>query len=241
MYKFYHCYTRKYERRLRIAMILTITPLAQFGMLILWALLFNLKRLSERDFAAGYLAAEAVVTAAGMLLCWFYGAVSEHYIRVNGRFTYFEILPKAAVFSRYKGGYSLFGKRTVIRRVCVIPLKDYESAYLDESRKHLILTGKIRVYEGEDRSLGYHVKDGFPDFDRWWYNEADSSRKTVDMMKLPMDFAKPAKIACALEKAKLEFNALPPKKAYVFKEADIVRKRKELKKLAESRRYMRTW
>ena len=241
MSRYFHAYTKKYDKYRSRAMILTAVPLAQFSMVIIWALMFNLKRAVQPEFFIPYATAVGVSILAGMVLCWLYSAVSEHCIRVNRRYTYFEITPKAAVFSKYRGSYTHFGKRTVLRRVCVIPLKSYENAYLDEKKKHLILTGEIRIYEGEDKRLGYHVKDGFPVFDSWWYNEAEKSYKTVDMIRLPMDFEHPGEIAAALHRAKREFDAMPPKKAYVFKEADIVRKRRELKKLAESRRYIRTW
>lgn len=239
--KYYHAYTQKYEKRRKAAILLTVTPLTEFCMLIIWTLMFNLKRAAKADFALPYCIAVGASICGGIILCLFYAAVSEHYIRVNRRYTYFEILPKAAVFSKYKGCYTHFGKKHIQRQLCVIPLKQYEKAYLDEKKRHLILIGEIRIYQGEDGFLGYHVKDGFPVFDRWWYNEAEKSYKTVDMIKLPMDFMQPGKIAAALDKAKMDYEKIPPKKEYVFKEADIVRKRRELKKLAESRRYMRTW
>ena len=241
MSRYFHAYTKKYDKYRNRAMILTAVPLAQFSMVLIWALMFNLKRATQPDFFIPYAMMIAGSILAGMLLCWFYSAISEHCTRVNRRYTYFEITPKAAVFSKYKGSYTHFGKKTILRRVCLIPLKSYENAYLDEKKKHLILTGEIRIYEGENKRLGYHVKDGFPLFDSWWNNEAEKAYKTVDMIRLPMDFEHPGKIAAALHRAKREFDAMPPKKEYVFREADIVRKRRELKKLAESRRYMRTW
>ncbi len=241
MSTFFHAYTRKYEKRRTAAILLTAAPLAEFCMMIIWTLLFNLKRAVKPDFLLPYLIAVGASIVLGMVMCWLYDAVSRHYIKANRRCTYFEIAPKAAVFSKYKGSYTLFGKKYVQRQVCVIPLEKYEKAYLDEKKKHLILTGEIRIYQGEDSTLGYHIKEGFPLFDKWWYNEAEKSYKTVEMIKLPMDFQHPGEIAAALDKAKQDMKNIPPKKQYVFKEADIVRKRKELKKMAESRRYMRTW
>lgn len=241
MNRYFHAYTKKYVKRRNRAMILTVTPLAEFCMMIIWALMFNLKSAVNFEFLTSYGAAAGISVCAGMGLCWIYWAVCDRFVRTNRKYTYFEICEKCAVFSKYKGSYRLFGKRTFLRMVCVIPLGSYESAYLDERKKHLILTGEIRIYEGESDRLGYHIKDGFPLFDKWWYNEAEKSYKTVDMIRLPMDFEHPGEIACALDKAKISFKAIPPKKQYVFKESDIVRKRKELKKIAESRRYARYW
>lgn len=241
MNRYYHAYTKKYRKRRNEAIALIVTPIVEFSLLVIWAVMFNLKRAGSIDFILPYAAAVGSSVAAGMLLCWLCCAVSDHYLRVNRKYTYFEITQKAAVFSKYKGSYRLFGEKTVLRMVCIIPLKNYEKAFLDEKKKHLILTGEIRIYEGETKALSYHIKDGFPEFDKWWYNEAEKSYKTVDMIRLPMDFEKPGKIAADLDRAKSEFNAIPPKKEYVFKESSIVRKRRELKKMAESRRYMRYW
>lgn len=241
MNKYFHAYTEKYIKRRTRAIILTVTPIAQFCMVIIWALMFNMKLVTDLDFLFSYAAAITVGIFSGMLLCCLYCAVCEHYIRTNRRYTYFEITQKAAVFSKYKGSYTLFGKKTILREVCIIPLKNYEKAYLDERKKHLILTGEIRIYHGVSETLGYHVKDGFPVFDKWWYNEAENSYKKVGFIRLPMDFEHPGKIAAALHTAKREFEVIPPKKEYVFKEADIVRKRKELKKLAEAMRYSVRW
>lgn len=241
MNSYFHAYTEKYEKRRMAAILLTAAPITEFCMLIVWALMFNLKRASQIEFIAPYCIAIFAGIVLELLLCWFYHIVSRHYIKYNRRYTYFEIMQKAAVFSKYKGRYTHFGKKYIQRQVCVIPLEKYEKAFLDEKKKHLILIGEIKIYSGEDTSLGYHVKDGYPLFDKWWYNEAEKSYKTVEMIKLPMDFQHPGQIAAALDKAKMDMKKIPPKKQYVFKEADIVRKRKELKKMAESRRYMRTW
>ena len=238
---YFHAYTEKYAKRRLKATVLTVAPLAQFCMMIIWALMFNMRLISETEVVFSYAAVIGICVLTGIALCMIYAAVCDHYIRVNRRYTYFEILQKAAVFSKYKGSYTVFGEKTVIRQVAVIPLKNYDRAYLDERKKHLILLGEIRIYQGESDALGYHVKDGFPVFDKWWYNEAEKSYKTVGAMRLPMDFERPGKIAAALDAAKREFEKIPPKKEYVFKEADIVRKRRELKKLREAAKYWSDW
>ncbi|MCM1054989.1 MAG: hypothetical protein NC394_05620 [Bacteroides sp.] len=234
---YFHAYTEKYIKRRTRAIVLTVTPLAQFCMMIIWALMFNMKLAADPNFLFSCAAAVGASVLAGMALCLIYCAVCDRCIRTNRRYTYFEVLRRAAVFSKYKGSYTLSGKRTVLREVCVIPLKNYDRAYLDERKKHLILIGEIRIYQGESNALGYHVKDGFPVFDKWWYNEAEKSYKKEGVLRLPMDFEHPGRIAAALDAAKREFEKIPPKKEYVFKEADIVRKRRELKRLAEAARY----
>ncbi len=241
MNRFFHAYTQKYRRRRNAAILLTVTPLTEFCMMIIWTVMFNLKSMAKSAQIVTYGTAVGASILAGMLLCWLYCGVCDRFVENGRRYTYFEICEKAAVFSKYRGSYRHYGRKVVLRRVCVIPLKKYEKAYLDEKKKHLILTGEIKIYEGEHKRLGYHIKDGEPVFDTWWYNDAETSYKTADMIRLPMDFEHPGQIAHALDKAKREFEQLPPKKEYVFKEADIVRKRKELKKMAESRRYLRYW
>lgn len=237
MTAYFHAYTDKYKKRRNKAMILTVTPLAQFCMVLIWALMFNLKMVTDIAFLSSYAKVIGIAVSVGMALCIIYAAVCDHYVRAARRYTYFEILPKAAVFSEYKGRFFSYGEKIILRRVCVIPLKNYDRAYLDERKKHLILVGEIRIYQGETVGLGYHVKDGFPVFDKWWYNEAEKSYRTVGMLRLPMDFERPGSIAAAMDKAKIDYKKIPPKKEYVFKEADIVRRRRELKKLAEQSKY----
>lgn len=238
---YFHAFTKKYNKRRNVALVLIIAPVAEFSMMIIWAVMFNIKRADDIEFILPYGIIAGAGIAGGMLLCWLCCGICEVYVRNSRKYTYFEIQQKAAVFCKYKGSYRIFGKKTVLSMVCVIPMKTYEKAFLDEKKKHIILTGKIHIYEGDQKMLSYHIKDGSPVFDKWWYNEAENSYKTVDMIRLPMDFEHPGRIAAALGKAKLEFEAIPPKKEYVFKESAIVRRRKELKKMAESRRYIRYW
>lgn len=145
---YFHAYTEKYRKRRLKAAILTVTPLAQFCMMIIWALMFNMRLMTDVNTVISYGAVIGICVLSGMVLCMIYAAVCDHYIRVNRRYTYFEILQKAAVFSKYKGSYTVFGEKTRLREVCVIPLKNYDRAYLDERKKHLILLGEIRIYRG---------------------------------------------------------------------------------------------
>ena len=239
MQSFFHAYTKKYFLRFRYAAAITVTPLAELSLMSVWTAFFNMKRISEPDFITPLALMVAGSVGAGMILCWIYYELASHYEKRAGKYTYFEIEKKAAVFSRYAGEYVSGGRRTVIRNLYVIPLKNYQSAYLDEKRKHLILMGEIRCYKGESDALGYHIKDGEPVFNRWWNDEANFT--TVGMLKLPMDFEKPGHIAKALHQAKEQFDAIPEKKPYIFREADIVKKRRELKKIAERMRYERKW
>ena len=239
MDSYFHAYTKKYRTRFRYAAAITVTPLAELAMMSVWTLLFNMKRAADPSFALPLALITAGCVLAGMILCWIYYELAAYYEKRASRYTYFDIGQKTAVYSRYAGEYRHRGKRVVMRRLYVIPMKNYGSAYLDEKRRHLILTGEIRCYYGESDGLGYHFKDGELVFNEWWNDETNYT--VTRMLKLPMDFEKPGKIAAALYEAKTAFDAIPEKKPYVFREADIVRKRKELKRIAELMKYDRKW
>lgn len=239
MNAFFHAYTKKYNIRCRYATVLTAAPLAEICMMCVWAVLFNLRQAQSGSFLLPLAALCVLCCCAGLLLCWGYRAACDRAVRFNARYTYFDICAKSAVFSKFSGSYFGYGKRTVLRTLYVIPMKTFANAYLDEKKKHLILTGKIRVYSDESEKLGYHVVDGAVELDSWWYNEAGFTE--LGMLRLPMDFEHPAKIARALYETKIAFDKIPPKKPYVFREADIVKKRRELKRIAEENRYLRRW
>ena len=239
MNRFFHAYTKKYLIRFRYAAAITVTPLAELSMMAIWTALFNMKRISEPQFVLPLALMSAGAVAAGMVLCWIYYELAVHYEKRSAKYTYFDISCKTAVFSRYAGEYTSGGRRIVIRKLYVIPLKNYGNAYLDEKRRHLVLVGEIRCYKGDSDALGYHFRDGELVFNKWWNDETNYT--TVNMLKLPMDFERPGRIAKALHEAKEEFDAIPEKKPYVFREADIVKKRRELKKMAELMRYERKW
>lgn len=220
-------------------MVLTAAPIIEVSMLVVWAALFNLKQMYEQGYIPMLAGGVSVGIAVGMILFIIYAQCTERAVRRNSKYTYFDICGKAVVYSRYRGEYSHLGEKIIQRELYVMQLKDFKQAYVDEKKKHLILIGKMRVYLDNTDNLGYHVENGNVDFDNWWYNEAGF--KTVNMLKLPMDFERPTLIARKMYEAKRDFDAIPEKKPYVFVEADIVKKRKELKKLKEEMRYVRQW
>lgn len=239
MNSFFHAYTKKYYLRRRYAMLLTAAPVAELSLFLIWAAFFNLRQMYESGALMLFAVWIGVAVAAAMILFIFYAEITEKKVRRHSKYTYFDIAQKVAVYSRYAGEYSHLGEKIIRRRLCVMRLGDFQQAYLDEKKKHLILVGKIRVYEDESSNLGYHISDGDLVFDNWWYNE--TGFREIQMIRLPVDFEKPSRIARRLYLSKREFEKIPEKKPYVFVESEIVKKRRELKRLKEEMRYERKW
>ncbi len=239
MNSYFHAYTKKYYLRRRYAMLLTAAPVAELSLFLIWAAFFNLRQMYESGALTLFAVWIGAAVAAAMGLFIFYAELTEKKVRRHSKYTYFDIAQKAAVYSRYAGEYTHRGEKVIRRRLCVMRLKDFERAYLDEKKKHLILVGKIRLYEDESSNLGYHISDGDVVFDNWWYNEAGFEE--TRMLRLPVDFEKPSRIARRLYLSKRSFDKIPEKKPYVFVESEIVRKRRELKRIKEEMRYERKW
>lgn len=239
MNSFFHAYTKKYYLRRRYAMLLTAAPVAELSLFLIWAAFFNLRRMYETGTLMLFAVWIGVAVAVAMVLFIFYAEITEKKVRRHSKYTYFDIAPKAVVYSRYAGEYKHNGEKVIRRRLCVMRLNDFERAYLDEKKKHLILVGKMRVYEDENSNLGYHISDGDVVFDNWWYNEAGF--REIHLLKLPVDFEKPSLIAKKLYLAKRRLDNTPEKKPYVFVESEIVKKRRELKRIRDEMRYIRKW
>ena len=59
---------------------------------------------------------------------------------------------------------------------------------LSVKKDRLVFTGKIRCYEGDSDRLGYHIRQGKPEFDSWWLNE--NGFREISSLTLPKCFPK---------------------------------------------------
>lgn len=59
---------------------------------------------------------------------------------------------------------------------------------LSVKKGRLVFTGKIRCYEGDSDRLGYHIRQGKPEFDSWWLNE--NGFREISSLTLPQCFPK---------------------------------------------------
>ena len=146
---------------------------------------------------------------------------------------------RAFIFSRYAGEYSLRGEKTILRTVYVIPMKTFVSAQYDKKKHTLSLKGDIREYMGDSETLGYHIKKGEPDFDRWWLNT--NGFKQRNELIIPPIFGSQKNLLRAIKIAKRRFDNIPPPKPYKFKEPDFVRRRPKARPMPEGMTFNRNW
>lgn len=226
MENYFHAETQKYIKRCKLILLIIIAPFAQAGFISAFAIILNLRQL-DRDNLILLSVFLGLSVVAAMIASWVCCEVCWNKQKKHSRYTFFDIQQKAAVFSQYSGSIIRFGRRYPLRTVYVIPFKDFEGvSFEDEAKKKLIINGKIRVYFGDSYNLGYRVKDGNIVFNHWWYDE--TGFETVSTLKIPSFFEKPQQIANKLLEAKENYEQIPPPKQYVFKEAEAVRRRKQM-------------
>ncbi len=223
--KFFHAETRKYIRRCKTVLAFIIIPLAQAAFLAAFTLLFEMQRLSEipAEFLLGTICASAALALAS---AWIACEITRGRIMRHSRYTFFDIQPRCAVFSRYAGTVSRFSNSYCVRTLYVIPFSDFKEACVTGRKrgKSFIIKGKIRIYTARSTSLGYHVENGDIFFDCWWLDVAGFD--IASEVRIPPFFADPHRIAAELNAAKLRFDNLPPPEKHVFEEAETVKIRK---------------
>lgn len=168
MQDFFHANTTKYKRfarrfSLALGIILSLPAILCFLSLIL-----GFRQLYEPGFAAARLLIALGCAALWLVLSFAAYIAAELKIRRNSRYTYLELQPGAAVFSKYGGSWRVLGSTTLIRTLYVIPFDGTEIKY---NKGSIVFEGKIRRYEGDSERLGYHVKRGAMKFDNWWLDE----------------------------------------------------------------------
>ncbi|MDR0821309.1 MAG: hypothetical protein LBN40_02440 [Oscillospiraceae bacterium] len=134
------------------------------------------------------------------------------------RYTYLEIGERAALFSKYGGSGSTFGKKQVRRELWIIP---FENLVIEQTGRFVTLKGAVKHYEDRAANLNYEFRDGAPVFTEWWYNHG--SFDTIKEFHLTQDFVNGAAVYQALMTAKANFDSLPPKKPYVHVEPKFVK------------------
>lgn len=125
------------------------------------------KKLADGGFLAAGLAIPAICVAVWLAFTFLLFFICETRSRRIKRCTYFEIQKSAAILSRYGGKISA-DTGGIQRRLYIIP---YDEMKLSVKKGRLVFTGKIRCYEGDSDRLGYHIRQGKPEFDSWWLNE----------------------------------------------------------------------
>ena len=86
---------------------------------------------------------------------------------------------------------------------------------LSVKKDRLVFTGKIRCYEGDSDRLGYHIRQGKPEFDSWWLNE--NGFREISSLTLPKCFPKQKTIFrhCSLAQKRYQLRCEKKKAAEI--------------------------
>lgn len=239
MRSFYHCNTTGYKKRERAIIVLCASFFSEIAVVCFFVLFFNLFGAPDRELIIRMLTAAAAAVLAGLFICFCTSEICRIKTQRASRYTYLDFQLKAAVFSRYSAAYRVQGEKLIFRELYLIPFKDFLGAEVCADGKRVIVRGKIRRYFADSDSLGYHVREGEIEFDRWWLGYG--SFEELSELIIPNYFGKPERIAAAFKKAKENFDHIPPPKEYKFREADFIRRRPKPRVLPDSLDYKRDW
>lgn len=170
---FFHAETEKYRRRLKSMMIIVFIPLFAVCVFCTVNLAMNFRADIDGEFVVLMLAIIAGTVFVGMSFAFTAAYFTEKLKRRHSRFTYFDILPDAMVYSVYAGEFIRYGERVIYRRLFFIRFESLESVSRDPKTApdSVTLKGEIREFLLPDKHLGYHVEDGVTSFDHAELNE----------------------------------------------------------------------
>ena len=164
MQNFFHADTSKARTVCQKASVAVGAVLALPALLSLMSLIIQTRNWRTEGFLAAGLAVPAICVAVWLAFTFLLFFICETRSRRIKRCTYFEIQKSAAILSRYGGKISA-DTGGIQRRLYIIP---YDEMKLSVKKGRLVFTGKIRCYEGDSDRLGYHIRQGKPEFDSWW-------------------------------------------------------------------------
>jgi len=152
--------------------------------------------------------------------------IAEHRVRVHSKYTYVEIGLKDVIVSLYAGSFTHWGRKTVLRRLVVIPLEEFESVRVSKNEQVLVKakSAAIRDYIANTDRLGYFFKDGDFEFREYFFRERGFN--AVQQVYIPRLFTDADEIAESILAAKERFDNLPSPKPYSFEEMPFVKTRK---------------
>ena len=170
---FFHADADKYRRRLKSMMIIVFMPLFAVCVFCTVNLVMNLRADTDREFIILMLAVIAGTVFVGITFAFTASYFTEKLKRRHSRFTYFDILPDAMVFSVYAGEFVRYGERVIYRRLYFIRFEGFEGVSRDPKTApdSVTIKGEIREFLLPDRHLGYHVENGVTSFDHAELNE----------------------------------------------------------------------
>ncbi len=230
MRNFFHANTSVYPRRLKRTLITVLVPLAAVCVFCTATIIFNLRSDGDKQFAQLMLYIIVGCIATGIITCFAGAYIADKKMRRHARYTYFDILPKGMIFSRYAGEHILYGERTIYRRLYYIPFSELESVQrTPRTAPHDIsFTGNIREYLFPSDNLGYHInEDGDLLFDRPELNERFFEQKSK--LVISEDFGNTKLLEAAVLHYLEEWKNTPEKKPFNIADYVLQKSKKPLR------------
>lgn len=161
MREYFHADTSIYPKRLKTVVISVLMPLAAVCVFCAANIVFNLRTGGDIGLAQLMIYIIIGCVAVGIITCFAGAYITEKKQRRHARFTYFDILPKGMMFSRYAGEHYLYGERTIYRRLYYIPFDGLKEIKRDAKTSPFSITfvGDIREYFFPSEQLGYHIDE----------------------------------------------------------------------------------
>lgn len=245
MQEFFHAETSIYAKRFKTVNVAVLLPLGAVCIICAAMIIFNLH--SDGDTGLIQLMVYIVIgcVAFGMATVFTGAYIAEKKARRHARFTYFDILPKGMVYSRYAGEHYLYGERTIYRRLYYIPFVSLVSVSRDAKNAPaaMEITGDIREFFMPSDCLGYHIdSDGELSFDNAELNERFFT--VGSKLKVSNDFGSTKRLVKSVEYYMERFRNTPEKKP--FKISDHVKQKskrpmKTSNPMLDAPRFDRKW
>lgn len=154
---FFHSNTDIYSDRLKRVEILVLIPLFIICVFCTVNIVVN--------FGSSIVKLLLMIVAGCVLFGLAFSFIAVYFTykakRRHSRYTYFDVLPKAMIYSEYAGEYVRYGEKIVLRRLYYIPFEEFESVSRDPKTapRSITIKGKIREYLQETDRLGYHIEE----------------------------------------------------------------------------------
>ena len=206
MRSYYHCVTSHFGRRAASAVTVIAAACAGAAFTAFIVTYFGILT-SNGELSLSPLTAAAGVIAGGLLVCLMLRLSADKKTAMHSRYTFLDIQLKFAALSIYSGEVRIHGEKAVIRELYLIQFDKFVSAAPSRSEKKLILKGKMRHYVMDSRDLGYHIRDGNAEFDRWWLNHG--AFEELDSAEVAALFGSPKRVCDSLPKPKPREPAKP--------------------------------
>lgn len=230
MRDFFHCDTAIYKKRLKTVLAALLAPLIAVCVFCAANIIFNLRPDGDKGFAQLMVWIAVGCVAAGMVFCFAGAYIADRKRRLHARYTYFDILPRGMIYSRYAGQFHIYGERTIYRRLYYIPFASFAEAQRDgkHSPDELTLMGAIQEYFLPSDHLGYHIdEDGELQFDNPELMERhfELRRKLV----ISHDFGSTKQLERSVQYYLDQFRNAPQKKQFNIADHIAVKSKKALR------------